>query len=327
EKLWDGIGNVVIPPQPHTGIDLELAESVPMIMEHPDHYLLERFPENNELIDGSGVKVCIIDTGIDRFHPDLRDRIVFIKDFTKDNDGVDYIGHGTHVAGIVAGNGTASHGSSKGVAPGADLYVAKVFSGNGGGAELTNILDAIEWAVDNKMDVVNMSLGSELPGCDGTCHLCRAADWAAENEVTVMLSAGNSGSRKGTITCPANSKYSLAVGALDKVHKIAEFSSRGPTLDGRPKPDIVTPGVSIKAARASNTSMGKPVDQYYTIASGTSMAAPHGSGVASLLIQIYRHYSKKQFGHEIQLSSKDIKNIMMQGTIDIDTDANVAGEA
>ena len=325
EKLWDGEGDVHIPPIPDINIQPDLVDSIPLIMLHPEYHLPNKFPDTDQAIDGSGVKICIIDSGIDASHPDLKDQVEVIKDFTDDEDGIDYNGHGTHVAGIIAGSGNASEHRLLGVVPNASLYVAKVFAGANARAARTGILDAIEWAVNEKVDIINMSLGGEQ-NCDGTCHLCRISDWAADNGVAVIISAGNDGPRRGTITCPGNSRNAVVIGAINNSGILADFSSRGPTIDGRPKPDVSTPGVGIRAARAANTLMGMPIDDYYTVASGTSMAAPHATGVAALLIQIYKHYSKNEYGTSLQMEVKDIKNFMMKGTIEVgDSDASGRG--
>lgn len=323
-KLWDGVGNVVVPPMPEVRVQPELSGSLPLVMDHPVYRLADKLPGDGAPIDGKGVKVCIIDTGIDREHPDLRARIAKVSDFTDDGDGRDYMGHGTHVAGIVAGSGRGSGGRFRGLSPGAELYVAKVFD-RSGYAPRTAILDAIEWAVGEEVDIINMSLGSALPGCDGTCHLCRASDWAASQGIVVVISSGNEGPEPGTVVCPANSRDTLSVGAVDDSKGLAWFSSRGPTLDGRPKPDVVAPGVNIEAPRAGDTSMGLPRDEFYTVASGTSMAAPYAAGAAALLHQLYAHYSAMEYGRALRLEPREMKAFLMQGSDSMGEDINDGG--
>ncbi|MEM2960761.1 MAG: S8 family serine peptidase, partial [Candidatus Bathyarchaeia archaeon] len=205
--------------------------------------------------DGSGIKVAICDTGIDKNHPDLKGKVVAEKKFLSSIWGIfegteDNNGHGTHCAGIVAGTGAASGGKYKGVAPGALLINAKCLDMFGSGY-LSDVIAAIEWSVNMGADVISLSIGAAGP-CDGTCDLCRACDKAVEAGVVVVVAAGNSGPDSKTITCPGNARNVITVGATDDHgttsttdDTIAEWSSRGPTADGRVKPDVVAPGVNI----------------------------------------------------------------------------------
>lgn len=233
-------------------------------------------------ITGAGIKVAIVDTGIDTTHPDLVGRVIAFKDFV--NEGLkDYHGHGTHVSGIVGGTGAASQGRFKGVAPDCLFIAAKVLGFNGYG-ESSGVIAGIEWAVQQGAQVINLSLGSAGP-CDGTDAESVASD-AAVNAGTVMcVAAGNSGPSGNTIASPACARLVITVGATDKSDQIAEFSSRGPTEDGRLKPDICFPGVNITSCRAESTYLGNQINQFYTTASGTSMATPHATGSVALLLQ------------------------------------------
>ncbi|MFE7463882.1 S8 family serine peptidase [Streptomyces sp. NPDC057499] len=235
--------------------------------------------------DGTGVKVAILDTGVDLTHPDVKGRVVTAKSFI---DGVatvqDGHGHGTHVASTVAGSGAASDGRYKGVAPGADLLIGKVLGDSGSGPD-SGVIAGMEWAVDQGADIINMSLGS--PGDPEDNPSTEAVDrLSASSDALFVVAAGNEGPGESTLGSPGAADAALTVGAVDKADRMADFSSRGPrTYDHGLKPDVTAPGVGIVAARAAGTAMGTVVDDNYTSANGTSMATPHVSGAAAILAQ------------------------------------------
>jgi subtilisin family serine protease len=229
---------------------------------------------------GEGATVAVLDTGIDATHPDLDDAVVGAQDFTASASGTaDRFGHGTHVASIITGSGDRYQG----VAPDAKLLNGKVLDDGGGGYE-SWIIAGMEWAAANGADVVNMSLGSGSAS-DGNDPLSQAVNRiTADTGTLFVISAGNSGPGAQTVGSPGAADAALTVGAVDHEDELAGFSSRGPRIgDGAIKPDITAPGVSIVAARAAGTAMGSPVDDRYTAASGTSMAAPHVAGAAAIL--------------------------------------------
>ena len=261
---------------------------------------------------GAGVKVAIVDTGIDMDHPDFAGRIQATRDFTGKGSAADGHGHGTHVASIAAGSGAASGSRYVGVAPAALLYVAKVLTDEGGGM-MSDVMAGIEWAVDEGAQVINLSLGAPGPG-DGDDALSVLCDAAVEEGVVVCAAAGNSGPGAGTVGPPGVARLVITVGASNKSDGMASFSSRGPTSDGRTKPDVVFPGVGIVAARAAGTSMGTPVDARYTSASGTSMATPHATGAVALLLEAYS-----------SLAPADVKDVLMRTAKDLGLDGNTQG--
>ena len=230
---------------------------------------------------GRGALVGQVDTGVDEKHPDLAGRIAAQRDFSGEGEG-DGNGHGTHVAGIIAGSGIASGGKYRGIAPDAQLVVAKALGADGGGAT-SNVIAALEWAVNQGVKVVNMSLGFNGPA-DGTDPLSLAVDAATARGCLVVAAAGNSGPDASSVGAPAAARTALAVGAIARAGQVTQFSSRGPTADGRSKPDLVAPGEGIISCRA-RSSAGQTIDGYYTPSSGTSMAAPHVAGAAALLLQ------------------------------------------
>ena len=256
--------------------------------------------------NGSGIKIAILDTGIDATHPDLNDiddnsstndpkvqvKMNFV-DWTytdiSDNTTADLYGHGTHVASIAAGTGEASGGLYKGVAPGAYLWNLRVLNKYGSGYD-SWIIGGINYAAygpdgiphtGDEADIISMSLGGGPT--DGDDPMSRAVNSAIDAGVVVTIAAGNCGNF--CISTPGAADKVITVGATDKSDVLAYFSSTGPTLDYRVKPDVVAPGVDIVAARASGTSMGSPLNSYYTSASGTSMATPHVAGAAALILQ------------------------------------------
>lgn len=213
---------------------------------------------------GSGVKVAILDTGIDGNHQDLNVRggASFVP--SEPNALADGDGHGTHVAGTVAAlNNTTG---VLGVAYSADLYAVKVLDSTGSGT-YSGIIQGIEWAVANNMDVINMSLG----GSSGSTALQQACDNAYNSGVLVVAAAGNSGTRgkQNTIGYPAKYASVMAVGAVDSNNARASFSSVGTELE------VMAPGVSILSSVPGNQ---------YASYNGTSMASPHVAGAAALIM-------------------------------------------
>ncbi|KRF13782.1 hypothetical protein ASG90_13160 [Nocardioides sp. Soil797] len=241
--------------------------------------------------DGRGTMVAVLDTGIDGEHPDLADRIETTRDFTgegeSETDVSDRQGHGTHVASTIAGNGTASAGTRRGMAPRADLVIGKVLGSGGGQASW--IIAGMEWAVDQGADVVNMSLGSSEP-TDCRDPIARSAQKLSKQTKTLfVVAAGNSGLRE-TVSSPACASGVLTVGAVDGESEVASFSSRGPGLSTHAlKPDLTAPGVDIVGA-----ANGSPGDNHYTTMSGTSMAAPHVAGGVALLRQAHPRWTAEQ---------------------------------
>jgi len=254
---------------------------------------------------GKGVTVAVLDTGIDTEHPDFGDRIVAASNWLKspgqgdsglwgsrDRSATDGNGHGTHIAGIVGGDGAASDGRYRGVAPEASLLVGKVLYDDGSG-DASDVIAGLEWAYSKGAQVACLSLGGADAG-DGTDALSVACDELVERGLIICVAAGNAGPRAYTIGPPGCARQVITVGAADLSRGadgaivVATFSSRGPTSDRRVKPDLVFPGVGIVSCRASSGSMGDPVaeaGEFYARASGTSMAAPFAAGACALLLQ------------------------------------------
>lgn len=297
-----------------------LDQSVPLIKNPTEWAKIEA--SLNRSVNGSGVKIAILDTGIDSSHPDFyfpnsTSKILGAVSFTGEpiTDGY---GHGTHCASIAAGTGKASNYTYVGVAPGAALLNVKVLDNTGQGQE-SWITSGIQWAIDNHANILSMSFGSDVGG-DGTDPLSTTVNWATNQGATCVVAAGNSGDLgMYTINAPGVADLAITIGASDKTDVIASFSSQGPTSGYRIKPDVVAPGVNIVAARATGTSMGTPVSQYYTMASGTSMATPHVAGAAALLLDAHPSWSPVKLKMTLTNYAKDIGgSVLDQGTGRID---------
>ncbi|MEH0420390.1 S8 family peptidase [Streptomyces sp. B21-083] len=239
--------------------------------------------------DGTGVKVAVLDTGIDTTHPDLASQVVAEQDFSGSSSGpTDKFGHGTHVASITAGTGARDGGKYKGVAPGAKLLNGKVLDDNGSGMD-SGIIAGMEWAVAQGADVVNLSLGGEdMPGIDPMEETVNRL--SAESDTLFVIAAGNDGeSGESTVGSPGSADAALTVGSVDKSDVLADSSSRGPRVgDGGVKPDLTAPGVDITAAEAAGSTLSEwypsGIPGYLTL-DGTSMATPHVAGAAAILAQ------------------------------------------
>lgn len=229
------------------------------------------------------IVIAVIDTGVDAAHVDLDGgKVIGWKDLVLGKaTPYDDNGHGTHVAGIAAGSGDGSS-SLRGVAYGAAVVGVKVLDSAGSGS-MSTVDAGIDWVVTNKatyaIDILNLSLGTS-GSSDGTDSTSTRVNNAAANGIVPAVAAGNSGPKASSIGSPGAARDAVTVGAMadvgEKGFSLASFSSRGPTADGRTKPDIAAPGVNIMAAKA-NSGNG------YVSFNGTSMATPFVAGVAGLM--------------------------------------------
>ncbi|MDT0566366.1 S8 family peptidase [Streptomyces sp. DSM 3412] len=255
--------------------------------------------------DGKGVTIAVLDTGVDATHPDLKGQVTAAKNFSTSPDTTDAYGHGTHVASITAGTGAKSKGRYKGVAPGAELLNVKVLSDEGYGDD-SGIIAGMEWAAEQGADVVNLSLGGgDTPEVDPM--EAQINKLSAEKGILFAVAAGNEGDGERTVGSPGSAAAALTVGAVDDKDRLAPFSSRGPGMDGRIKPDVTAPGVAVTAAAAPGSVIDEEVGQkpegYLTI-SGTSMATPHVAGAAALLKQQHPDWTYAELKAALVASAK-----------------------
>jgi len=260
-------------------------------------------------VTGQGVTVAVVDTGIADV-PDLAGRIVQVmqglgppqpcKNLSGELDCDDAYGHGTFVAGVIAGNGTSSGGRWKGVAPAARVLSVKIAGANGA-ADVSNVLAAIQWVVSFKDDygirVLNLSLGTDSTQTYRTDPFNYAVERAWDAGIAVVVSASNLGPEPGTIAKPGDDPWVITVGATDdrgtrtlNDDLLPDFTARGPTAaDLLPKPDVVAPGAHIISLRAPGSTVDTTypwyVDGSYRRGSGTSMSTGIVSGAVALMLQ------------------------------------------
>lgn len=295
----------------------------------------------NSNITGKGVVVAVLDTGI-HDHPDLSGRVIAFKDFIKQkNELYDDNGHGTHVAGDIASNGSQSNYRYKGPAPEAKLVGIKVLNKMGSGSDST-VIEAIQWCIDNKetmgIKIINMSLGGEATQSYTEDPVCQAVERAWKSGIIVCVAAGNSGPEPRTIDSPGIHPMVITVGALDDINtsspadnQVADFSSRGPTVDNLVKPDMLAPGANIVSLRSPRSMLDKQnkksrVDEWYCSFSGTSMATPICSGVVAQMLQRDSSLKPDQVKKRLIASAKPLpdldKNVQGAGVIDAQKSVN-----
>ena len=279
---------------------------------------------------GGGVSVAVIDSGINTTHDALKGRVLVTHDFTG-GDGLDHFGHGTHVAAIIAGQAgqTAETRDYRGIAPGAYLLNLRVLGDDGSGS-VSDVIEAIDWTIEHRHEynvrIINLSLGAPVLQPYRDDPLCEAVERAVRAGLVVVAAAGNYGrtadgkSVYGAITSPANSPYSIAVGAIDthdtarrSDDTLATYSSKGPTrYDLILKPDLAAPGSHIRSAESvdsylSKTYPGRHVSGAGASAvmqlSGTSMAAGFVSGAAALVLDARGSLTPRETKAALQLTS------------------------
>jgi subtilisin family serine protease len=258
-------------------------------------------------IKGAGVKVCIIDTGIEATHVDLIDRYVGGHNFVAGDDKPwDDHGHGTHCAAIAC----ASEGGVgyTGVAPEADVYACKVLNSKGSGS-FSDIAAGIDWGRVNEMDVLSLSLGASDYACQGATMDAINNAWAAG--LLVVVAAGNDGHLESCddndcVNFPGNCSASMCVGAIEMNEYCSEFSSRGPELE------FAAPGEGITAAKPEGYNMYGADDTDHLVgtswlwANGTSMACPHVAGACALVKCWFPDATNVQIRQWLRDNAKDL---------------------
>lgn len=281
---------------------------------------------------GKGVTLAVIDTGIHP-HEDLitpTNRIIGFRDFINNKiQPYDDNGHGTHVTGDMAGNGQKSNGLYKGPAYESHLVGVKVLDNTGSGS-LSNVIAGVQWCVENKeqygIRIIGMSLGAKAEVSYKEDLLCQAVKAAWNAGIVVCAAAGNEGPESGTISSPGIDPKIITVGAADDKDTIdksgdvvADYSSRGPTMDGINKPDVVCPGTNIISLRVPSSYLDKQmkssrIGEYYFNMSGTSMATPICCGVIALLLE-----------SNPSLQPDQVKTLLMETSGDMGFDRNAQG--
>ncbi|MFF7175184.1 S8 family peptidase [Streptomyces pseudovenezuelae] len=275
--------------------------------------------------DGKGVKVAVLDTGIDTTHPDLAAAVRASKNFTGTAGTDDMVGHGTHVAATLAGSGARSGGRYKGVAPGAGILDAKVLDDNGEGSD-SSVIAGLEWAAGQGAKVANLSLGQEdTPGEDPVEAAVNAL--SKSTGMLTVAAAGNEGPDAGTVGSPGAAESALTVGAVDGEDRLADFSSTGPTADSALKPDLTAPGVDVVSARATHGYLGDPAADGYVSMSGTSMATPHVAGAAAILAQRHPDWTGARIKQALTASTTPTTGatVYQQGTGRLDVSRALEG--
>ncbi|WP_051765021.1 S8 family serine peptidase [Saccharothrix syringae] len=276
---------------------------------------------------GAGVAVGVLDTGVDAGHPDLAGRVVEQADFTGTGTA-DQVGHGTHVAGIIAGDGAASGGRYRGVAPAATLVSGKVCTAIG--CPDSAVIAGMEW-IAPRAPVVNMSLGGGYS--DGNDPVSRALNELTARHGTLFVVAAGNDRALGqpdplaSVTSPAAADAALAVGSTDRDGGTSPFSPRQPRRgDLAVKPDVAAPGADVVSARVPGTPAGDtaPVDEHYASLSGTSMAAPHVAGTAALLRQRHPGWSADRLKPLLVSTARPTADVFEQGAGRVDAARAVA---
>ena len=259
---------------------------------------------------GKGIGVAVLDTGIFP-HIDFTGRIWAFYDFLAfKRRPYDDNGHGTHVAGLVAGDGTASMGKYRGAAPGCGIISLKVLDRYGTGSQ-DDVLRALRWIRENRQQyrirVVNISVGTTCNSKRNHARLLESVEQLWDEGVVVVTAAGNQGPRPGSITAPGSSKKVITVGSSDLLEGRSAISGRGPTAECVCKPDIVAPGSKIMSCVP-----GKPYS--YGVKSGTSMSTPLVTGAIACALE-----------KNPALTNTDIKTMLMNSAEDMGLPQNLQG--
>ncbi|MBM7691220.1 major intracellular serine protease [Peribacillus deserti] len=286
-------------------IPYKFVEHVEEAVEVPKGIELIQAPKVWEQTKGKGMTIAVLDTGCDITHPDLKDRIKGGRNFTKDDSGnqniyQDYNGHGTHVAGTIAAS--LNQKGVIGAAPEADLLIIKVLDKNGSG-QYEWIKNGILYAIEQKADVISMSLGG--PSDDPDLH--EAIKKAVQNHILVVCAAGNEGDgddKTDELGYPACYNEVISVGAINLERRSSQFTNSNNEVD------LVAPGEDIISTYLN----GK-----YAKLSGTSMAAPHVSGALALIKVV----ANENFGRN--LTEPELYAQLIKRTIPLGHSAKLEG--
>lgn len=289
---------------------------------------------------GKGVRVAVLDTGIAK-HPDLTGRLITFQDFVNGAVGAyDDYGHGTHVSGILCGEGNIQK-EYRGIAPQADLISVKVLDKNGNGRR-EQVISGIRWVIQHNREygirIMNISVGSVKEGNEQDQRLIESVEQAWDSGIVVVCAAGNLGPEPYTITAPGNSRKVITVGMAEDRHNW--YSGCGPTYACVCKPDLVAPGSQIWSCNAfysgragisghscsdSSCYSGRS-RKFYCQKSGTSMATPMISGAIALLLEKEPWLTNVEVKMRLKEAAKDLgmeRNRQGWGQPDIPTLLNL----
>lgn len=272
--------------------------------------LLDADYAHQQGLSGRGIGIAFLDTGTSR-HPDFDHRILAWKDFVRGRLlPYDDCGHGTHVAGIAAGNGSASRGMYKGIAPGSNIISLKILNQKGEGT-LSHTMAALDWIIQHKalynIRIVNISIcSSEGKQYAESSVFVQKVDELWNLGLVVVAAAGNNGPGFNTVSAPGNSRKIITVGS----HEIFYHSNnrqtqagQGPTTNCIRKPDVVAPGSQIISCQSLDLGHHPA---YYTKRSGTSMSTPMVSGAIALLLQKEPDLTPKKIKIRLKHASTDL---------------------
>ena len=259
---------------------------------------------------GKHVGVCVLDTGIFP-HIDFTGRILAFQDFIGHRiRPYDDNSHGTHVCGIIGGDGRASEGRIRGIAPGCSLIVLKVLDRTGNGRK-EDVLQAFRWILENKryygIRVVNISVGTTCRRAEDHRVLIAGVEQLWDAGLVVVAAAGNQGPKAGSVTAPGSSRKIITVGSSDMLQGNKAVSGRGPTFECVCKPDLVAPGNRV-------TSCAPGIPYTYRIKSGTSMSTPLVSGGIACLLE-----------KDPRLSNVEVKMLLRENAEDMGLPRNQQG--
>ncbi len=309
-------------------INIEIDAHITAQMNRVNDIIDSRWAHNKGYF-GRGVGVAIVDTGI-CLHKDFTEggnRVVAFKDFISGRkEPYDDNGHGTHVAGIIGGNGYSSKGKYMGIAPACNFIVIKVLDHRGDG-NISDVLAGLQWIIDNRkrynIRVVNISVGTSAKDTlDENSLLVQGVNAVWDSGIIVVVAAGNNGPGPMSISTPGISRKVITVGSSDDNvsvevfgSKSKDYSGRGPTPYCIKKPDIVAPGSNIISCninritgRGGRGQLFQTADypMMYTIKSGTSMATPVVSGAMALLLGAHPELTNKEVKLKLRDSAVDL---------------------
>lgn len=262
------------------------------------------------------ITVAVLDTGVME-HPDLKGRIIGFRDFIEEDHKIyDDSGHGTHVCGIIGGDGSLSGGKYRGIAPSVNLAVGKVLDKRGDGT-VEAMLAGIDWVLEKRRElnirILNISVGiGKLMNNEKEIMLKNKLENAWRKGLIVVCAAGNNGPAYDSLSSIGKSKLLITVGCHDgeyfknNARRCASYSSRGPKFETEKKPDIVAPGTEIISCNGGiNRGFGGYSNAYIS-KSGTSMATPIVSGALALLIQKHPEYNNETAKRKLLYTATDL---------------------